>query len=135
MRYRGTAYPILKTTRGYFCSSDDISQIKADMLTILMTRPGERIMELQFGTPFNTLNLGQPMELMVEEARQMIATALKIWEKRVQVTSVDVLFVDRADLKAGYDINIQVSFIDPVNLQEEHLLTLQIPLDGGNHGR
>ncbi len=134
MRYRGTPYPVLKTSTGYFGNTDDITQIKADLLILLMTRPGERVMELNFGTPLHRLNFNQPMELLVEEARQMIALTIKRWEKRIQVTNVGVVFMQRADLKPGVDINIQVSFIDPITLQEEHMLTLQMPLEGGTHG-
>ena len=127
MRDRGAPYPIIKTTAGYFCKNDDITQIKADMLILLMTKPTERIMELGFGTPLNKLNLSQPMELLIEQARQIIAEALKNWEKRVQVTNVQVAFVPKND--SELDINIQVSFIDPINLQQEHMLTLQTPLN------
>lgn len=133
MRYRGTPYPILKTSTGYFSPGDDIAQIKANMLVLILTRPGERIMELDFGTPLDKLDLSKPTELLVEDARQMIASVVKRWERRIQVTNVGVVFIPRYDLKPGLDINIQVSFINPINLQQEHVLTLQTPLDGGNY--
>lgn len=128
MRYRGIPYPIIKNARGYFSSGDDTAQIKANMLTIIMTKPTERIMELNFGTPLDRLDFKKSKDLLAEDAKQMIAAALKIWEKRIQVTSVSVKFVPEND------IHIQVSFIDPVNLQQEQMLTLQLPLRGEYYG-
>ena len=107
----------------------DIEQIKSDMLSIIMTRPGERVMEPKFGCPLDTLNITQPTELLIEQARHMIAAALKMWEKRVQVTDVQVVFNSRQDSKYTFDINIEVTFIDPVYLQQEHVLTLQTPVE------
>jgi phage baseplate assembly protein W len=122
--YKGLAYPIQKTTQGFFHGGDDISQIKASFLTIIMTRPGERVFEPFFGTPLHLLDASKPPEILEEECRAMIAKALNTWEKRFPVSEITA--------KAfGYDINITIKFIDPANLRQEHVLTLQMPLSGG----
>lgn len=123
MRYKGIAYPLEKNVKGLFSSTDDIAQIKGSMATIIMTRPGERIMEPLFGCALHTL-VNKPEELVLEEARQMIAESLKRWEKRVQVEEVQLIFVPN---DRGKDINIQVLFIDPADIQLMHQLTLQLP--------
>lgn len=119
--YKGIAYPIAKTTHGLFHNGTDIDQIKANFLTIIMTKPGERVMEPFFGTPLHMLDFTKPLELVEEDCRQMIAKTLKIWEKRFPVTALEVKILSG-------DINITVNFIDPLNLQEEHVLTLQMPI-------
>ena len=121
--YKGLAYPVHKTTQGFFYSAGDIDQIKASFLTIIMTRPGERVLEPFFGTALHTLDPNKPSELLEEDYRKMIADSLHKWDKRFPVTNVKAKIF-------GYDINIVISFVDPVNLQQEHTLTLQLPLNG-----
>jgi len=119
--YKGLSYPVQKTALGFFHSNDDIAQIKASLLSIIMTKPGERVFEPYFGTPLHTLNPNKPLELLQEDCRQMIAKSLKEWEKRFPVTKIEVKVF-------GYDIYITVGFVDPVNLQQEHTLSVQVPL-------
>ncbi len=105
---------------GYLHTSDNLGQIKGSMLTIIMTRPGERVMRPRFGTPLHRLK-GRPHSIIASEARQMIALSLKKWETRVQVTEVNTMLLDDGDL------NIDIFFIDPhTNLQDIHRLTLQV---------
>ena len=124
-RYKGYAYPIEATTGGLLTSGSDIAQIKASMLQIIRTRPGERVMNPNFGTPLHTLVDKEP-EYIIDNARLMIARALKFWEKRVQVTDVQVILIPAS---RGYDINVTVLFLDPVNMQEDYDLTVQFPLE------
>lgn len=125
-RYKGFPYPIERTTQGLFQSGSDINQIKASMLTIIMTKPGERVFFPQFGTPLHKLSHQGDMAV-IENGRQMIASSLKVWEKRVQVTDVQcrVIHTD-----AGRDLNITVTFLDPMNMQEVQELKVQMPLEG-----
>jgi phage baseplate assembly protein W len=122
MQYKGVGYPIEKNPYGYFSTGNNIQQIKASMLAIIMTRPGERVMRPNFGTPLYRL-LRRPAEVVSFEARQMIALSLKRWEKRVQVTDI------QTTLMGGGILHIEVQFIDPTNLQEIHQLTVQVSLE------
>lgn len=120
-KYIGVKYPVERTPYGFFCSGDNVSQIKGSMLSIILTKPGERVMRPRFGTPLYTLK-NKPVETIAEEARQMIAAALQRWERRVQVTEIDTL------LNPDGSLSINVTFIEPTNLQDMQQLTLQIQL-------
>lgn len=120
--YKGFAYPVEKNAKGFFYGGDDVSQIKANFLTIIMTKPGERVFEPYFGTPLHALNLNQPVEILEEQCKAMIAEALSIWEPRFPVTGLDVKVM-------GREATIVIKFVDPVHLQTEHSLTLQLPLE------
>lgn len=120
-KYKGFAYPVFKNSYGFFYASDDISQVKANMLTIINTRPGERVMEPLFGVSLHRLDLNKPKEILEEEAKSMIAEALRTWEPRFPVTNLDTRLVNS-------DLQIMLTFIDPTNLEEEHLFSLQIPI-------
>jgi phage baseplate assembly protein W len=130
MRYKGVAYPLRKNPSGFFHNTSDIEQIKASLLTIILTLPGERIFESDFGTPLHTLNFNQPKEGIEEQSRQMIAASIKRWEKRIQINEITTELTVNT---GGQDLFIEVTFIDPVDLKTLHKLTVEIPV-GGNNG-
>lgn len=122
MEYRGLVYPIERTPYGFFAPGNNLQQIKASLLTIIMTRPGERIMRPHFGTSLHKLQR-RPMDVIASEARTMIAHSIKRFEKRIQVTEID------CSLTADGMLDVTVYFIDPnTNLQEIQTLTLQVQL-------
>lgn len=126
-RYKGIMYPVEKTPHGVFQSGPDIDQIKSSMMTIIMTKPGERVMEPEFGVPLHEVDLSKPHELIVEDIRRKVAIGIKRWEKRIQLTQVEVMILRS---ERGFETNIRMSFLDPINMQETHMLTLQLPLGG-----
>lgn len=126
-RYKGIIYPVEKTPYGVFVSGDDIEQIKSSLLTIIMTKPGERVMEPDFGTPLHTIDIDKPPDLIIHNIRRMIASSIKRWEKRVQLSDITVTIVNTDN---GFESNIQVLFIDPSDMQVMHQLTVQLPLGG-----
>lgn len=131
--YRGIAYPICKHSLGLFHNTSDISQIKADVATIILTKARERVMELGFGIAWDNINFSQPKELVINEIRHMVANAMVRWEKRVQVEDV------QAEVKVDEDNNrlsvvVTIFFIDPRNLQHLEEITIEKYI-GGIDGR
>lgn len=134
MRYKGIAYPVVKHPRGYLHNAaTDLDQVKSDMATIILTEPGQRIFVPNFGTGLGKINLNAPKEMARAEARMKIATALKKWEKRVQVHDITVEFVKDKDTNKLI-LKINVLFIDPVNIKNIESLTVYKSL-GGLDGR
>lgn len=124
---KGFPYPIEKTVKGLFHNIDDISQIKSSMLTIILTCPGDRVMEPYFGTDLNSL-IKLNRELIAEEAKQRIAKSLKRWEKRIQVSDIITTIIDNEEGNKGIDLHVQIFFIDPNNLKETQQLVVQTPI-------
>jgi len=122
---KGIIYPIRKSVNGFFSSGDYLSLIKSSLMTIIMTRPGERVMESDFGCPLHTLSPNLDPDILQERARMMIAQSIKRWEKRVQVLDIKCILVPVIE---GYDLNITVNFVDPQNMQNIHNLIIQIAL-------
>lgn len=129
-RYKGIAYPLTKSPAGFFHNTSDIDQIKASLLTIIMTLPGERVFEPEFGTPFHQINFNQPKEGIEEQARQMVAESILQWEQRVQVSEITTVLTTS---RGRHDLFVEVMFIDPIDLKTLHQLTLEIPI-GGYYG-
>lgn len=137
-RFIGCQYPLLKTPRGIFAQRNEVDQIKADMLQLLLTNPGERVMLPEFGTPLRKL-VFEPNDPALEiEAKKMIADSITKWEPRVEVQAIEVSSrIDPDDLddedtqeETGHILNIKILFFDPVNIQQVEELKLQVPLSG-----
>lgn len=125
-RFRGVRYPVTKNPLGFMSGTSDVDQIKSDMLSIILTLPGERIFEPTFGTPFHLINFNQPDELIEGHARKLIATALKKWEKRVQVNNIKTKIKRESNARV---LRILIEFIDPINISKIEKLTFECPFD------
>ena len=83
-------------------------------------------MEPTFGCPLHRIDATHPFELIAEEAKQMIATALRDWEKRVQVIDIDIIIVPVEVYKI--DINATILFVDPNDINKVNRLVIQVPI-------
>ena len=134
MRYKGIAYPLIKHPRGFFHNAaSDIAQVKSDMAAIILTEPGERIFVPYFGTGLRKVNLNAPMEIVKDAMRVKIATALKKWEKRVQVSDIGVELIKDKENNVLV-AKVSVLFLDPFNIKDIQSLIIYKSL-GGLDGR
>lgn len=141
LKFIGMPYPIIRTPRGLLAQSNGVDQIKADLLQLLLTSPGERVMTPLFGTPLKKLIFEQNDESLELQAREMVVDAVRTWEPRIIVENIRVTSgdnFDRAKLdksdnleQAGHILGIEIKFFDPENITEIESLVLEIPLAGG----
>jgi len=139
MRYfLGVPYPIQKNPRGFLYSQDGIDQIKSDMLVLLLTNPGERVMLPDFGTPLRKL-IFEPNDAALRlQAKNMIINSIKRWEPRISVTNIEVgskvddKSLNKAEAKQDLEniLFIRIIFVDPQNIKEVQELLLEVPLGG-----
>lgn len=134
----GIPYPVRKTAKGFFYTESGINQIKADILQLLLTNPGERVMNPFFGTPLKRL-IFNPNDITLQtEARNMILQAIQRWEPRIAIQEIEVTnSIDRTSLNLMDDrssidniLFIRILFFDPQDLKEVQELVLEIPLAG-----
>jgi phage baseplate assembly protein W len=137
-KFLGVPYPVKSTPKGFFYSQDGINQIKSDLLCLLLTNPGERVMTPNFGTPLRRL-LFEPNDLSLQiAAKNMIIDSISTWEPRIAIQQVQVMSsIDRDDLNNYDDLTelehilyIKIEFIDPQNISEVQELVLEVPLAG-----
>lgn len=135
-KYIGLQYPVMKTPRGLFAQKQNVDQIKADLLQLLLTNPGERVMMPDFGTPLRRL-IFDPNDFSLElEARRMVAESIQRWEPRIEITNIEVTAnFDQADLHPddpGDDreaiLGIKIQFVDPQNISQVDELVLELPM-------
>jgi phage baseplate assembly protein W len=135
-RFLGLQYPLEKTPRGILAQKTGVDQIKADLLQLLLTNPGERVMLPTFGTPLRELIFEQNDSFLVDKARQVIADAILTWEPRIVVTNIEVAnSVPRSSLNKNDSLDesesilyIKIKFVDPENIQQVEELILERPL-------
>jgi phage baseplate assembly protein W len=137
-KFIGLQYPLVKTARGLMAQKNNVDQIKADLLQLLLTNPGERVMLPDFGTPLRKL-VFEPNDRALEiMAKQMIADSITKWEPRIVISDISVTSrFDSNNLNendSGEEIDailgISISFVDPENISQIESLKLQLPLEG-----
>lgn len=137
-RFLGLQYPLVKTPRGTLAQKTGIDQIKADLLQLLLTNPGERVMLPTYGTPLRDL-LFEPSDIILaDRAKQMIADAILAWEPRVVIQNIEVTSKPEKSVlhpsDSGEEIDnilyIKILFVDPENIQEVQALELERALGG-----
>jgi phage baseplate assembly protein W len=135
-KFIGCQYPLMKTPRGIMSQKNGVDQIKADILQLLLTNPGERVMLADYGVPLRKL-IFEPNDVGLEiQARNMIAEAITKWEPRVVLQQVQVSSVVDTDDLAPDDpredtphiLSIKILFYDPQNITEVQELRLEVPL-------
>lgn len=134
--FLGVPYPITKTPLGFLYSQNGINQIKSDLLALLLTNPGERVMNPNFGTPLRSLLFEQNDITLQYQAKNLIIQSIKRWEPRIAIQQINVSSnIDSTALNSNDDqsqklniLFIQIIFVDPQNIKEVQELTLEVPL-------
>ena len=135
-KFLGTPYPITNTPKGLLPTQGGVNQIKSDLLCLLLTNPGERVMLPAFGTPLRDLIFDPNDSTLVEKAREMIINSIKLWEPRITTEQIDVFVgaeddsLSPDDLKQDIEhiLTVRIIFSDPENIQSVQQLVLQMPL-------
>lgn len=136
LKYPGIPYPITKNPKGFFYIQDGIEQIKSDMLILLLTNPGERVMMPNYGTPLRKLIFEPNDPKLIFEAKNMIARSLKLWEPRVAITQIDVKngldkyskSLDEDGTESDAVLLIRILFVDRLKIDKINELELKVPI-------
>lgn len=140
MSFLGAPYPLIKHPRGFLRTQKGVNQIKADLLILLLTEPGERVMLPEFGTPLKKFFFEPNDPTLEEKVKETISNSIKTWEPRIAVTQIQVTNSE-ANIKEsansydneenfGHILLIRIMFTDFNNIQEVQELKLEIPLGG-----
>lgn len=119
----GFNYPVTKSSLGYFYSAKDTTVLKADILQLLLTNPGERVMMPEYGTGLRRLVFDPADDILAKAAQNAISTAIKRWEPRIAVTAINTSLDEEQNL-----LQISIQFVDPQNINQVEVLDLELPL-------
>jgi len=140
MNFTGAPYPIAKHPLGMLRSQKGVNQIKSDLLVLLLTEPGERVMLPAFGTPLKQFFFEQNDSVIVGRVEEVRAEAIRSWEPRIAVTAIEVTnssdsiktSLNPLDDGEGVDhtLMIRIEFTDFNDISSIQELKLEIPLGG-----
>lgn len=106
-RYFGFNAPFLTTNGKLLERQVDDRLIKNDLLQLLLTAPGERVMRPDFGTGIRPYLFEQIDNTGIEILRQSILDAIEKFERRVTVSEV---VIDRDDSNNLLNIKVYGQF-------------------------
>ena len=108
---RGLSFPVRLNTKGEIqlvTGNDDIEQ---SIRIILGTRPGERVMRPTFGCRAYELMFDPRTAATISLLQEYIYDALRMWEPRIEVISVDVSTDDHEPGALLADISYEIKAI------------------------
>lgn len=134
----GLAFPVAKNPLGFFHSSTGLDVVKSDLMILLLTNPGERIMLPQYGTNLRRYFFETNDPTAHSQIKELIVKAIATWEPRVAIENISVGFVDVNSLntndnqtQAEHVVSIIIKFFDPNNIAQVDSLVLELPLPNG----
>jgi len=136
---QGLAYPITKHPLGLLYSAKNLEVLKADLMVLLLTNPGERVMLPAYGTPLRRFIFEPNDATASAEVEEIIAEAIRTWEPRVTVEAIEVTSnfpEDGLDPEDTLDqrehiLGIKIKFFDPNNIAIVDELKLELPIEFG----
>lgn len=140
MSFLGAPYPIIRHPLGFLRTQSGVNQVKSDLLVLLLTEPGERVMLPEFGTPLKQFFFEPNDSSLVDKVRQTISNSISMWEPRIAVSDILVTnnVASMKDSLNAFDdgqetdhiLLIRILFTDYDDIQKVEELKLEIPLGG-----
>jgi phage baseplate assembly protein W len=114
--------PFLGGPQNVLSRQEDDRLIKNDILQLLLTVPGERVMRPLYGVPLRSFVFEQSTSSDIDILRSQIIDAITETDKRVTVEEVTI---DRDDERNGINIKVVVRLKKDLKrvLTVEHFLT------------
>ncbi len=103
--YFGFNPPFLGGPQNVLSRQEDDRLIKNDILQLLLTVPGERVMRPDFGVPLRSFVFEQSTESDISILQSQIASAISETDQRVNVEDVTI---ERDDERNGINIKVVV---------------------------
>lgn len=127
IKFLGATYPITDNPKGYFRSQDNFSQIKSDLMILLLTEPGERVMHLDYGTPLRSMLFEMNDGILHAQIRNVITESIRMWEPRIIINSLDIAQGENDENSVVITIDFGVKDED---LTSTERLVLELPVGG-----
>jgi phage baseplate assembly protein W len=136
-RFKGLPYPIVEHPRGLFRTQMGTAQIRSDLLFLLQSNFGERVMLPQFGTNLKEILFEPNDEVAISQTRSLIISAIQTWEPRVVIEELEIgsnldiletLSPEDPRTQDDHVLAIKIRFFDPEEIEAIQELVLEIPL-------
>jgi len=132
---KGFPFPVTKNPLGFFYSQIGAKNIKSDLIQLILTNPGDRVMLSQFGTPLRKFFYEPNTETTRNEISIAITDAIATWEPRITVKSITVTNLSETNGGATSTnqngVLVRINYINPEQINIVENLVLAIPFEGG----
>lgn len=90
MTLLGLSYPIVEGALGYMPVSKGIDVLKSDIIQLLMTNPGERVMMPSFGCPLRKYLFSKNDSITFNDIKAAIIQAINTWDPRILLKNLTI---------------------------------------------
>jgi len=105
----GITLPIRRGSDGYFeLAYSSFEQARANLLNLLTTNKGERIMQPEFGTGLQSLLFEQMTDELESEVTEIITKSVNFWLPYINIEEIEVQMSD--EMKDNHIANIKINF-------------------------
>lgn len=112
----GFGFPMLRQGQKgplTYIQNDTLELIKASIKQIILTMPGERMMNPEFGCRLRQLHFEAISPTLKTTVVNVIYEALTRWEPRIEVTPADIVVQESKDIDSKLDIKIGFKVKNP----------------------
>jgi uncharacterized protein len=132
----GLSYPLKKNPLGLMYASTGLDVVKSDLMILLLTNPGERVMLPTFGCNLRKYFFEPNDATVAAQVKEVISQAITTWEPRITVENITVSLADNTTLNPEDDLTekesvlyIRIDFYDPNHIAQIDSLVLNLPIN------
>lgn len=112
----GITLPIKRGKTGFFEQGfDALTQIKSNLINLILTRKGERVYQPTFGSNLHSLVFAQMDQEYEQKVKQAVVSAVKIW---MPFLNIQEQIVTRDDNRNSTLIEVTFSLRSNVDITE-----------------
>jgi len=115
----GLMLPVRLGSTGYFDQAfTSFEQARANLLNLLLTKKGERMMQPEFGSGLQALLFEQATDDLAEKLQTTITANVSFWLPYINIDDIEVYMTDEMKDSNTAQMNIKFTVGSDITLQE-----------------
>lgn len=115
----GLTLPLSRGNTGYFAQGfTTIEQAKSNLLNLLLTRKGERVMQPNFGTGLHSILFEQVTDDLSTEIEETITNNVNYWLPYINIENINVNMTNEMIDRNMVELSISFTIGNQIDLQE-----------------
>jgi phage baseplate assembly protein W len=115
----GLTIPVQKGENGYFRQGfTSFEQARANLINLLLTQRGERVMQPNFGTGLHSLLFEQATDDLEERIQLTIEESVNFWLPYINISEIEITMSDEMKDNNRADISVSFTVGNSIDTQE-----------------
>ena len=115
----GLVLPVRKGPGGFFEQGfTTFDQARSNLINLLMTQQGERVMQPNFGTGLHSLLFEQQTDELEQGIQETITQSVNFWLPYININTIEVTMTDEMKDNNKADIDVVFTVGDNIETQE-----------------